>query len=68
MRSKGILDHATVVITSDHGQFFGEHGLLYHSLKPYEEVVKVPLIATNFENGKISGSRNAWSRQFRSGR
>ncbi len=55
MKSKGILDDATVVITSDHGQFFGEHGLLYHSLKPYEEVVKVPLIAANFVDGKISG-------------
>lgn len=56
MRSKGVLDHATVIVTSDHGQFFGEHGLLYHSLKPYEEVVKVPLIATNFDDGKISNT------------
>ncbi len=55
MRSKGILDHATVVVASDHGQFFGEHGLLYHSLKPYEGLAKVPLIATNFDNGKASG-------------
>jgi arylsulfatase A-like enzyme len=55
MKSKGILDHATVVLSSDHGQFFGEHGLLYHSLKPYESIAKVPLIATNFDNGKMSG-------------
>jgi arylsulfatase A-like enzyme len=55
MKSKGILDHATVVVSSDHGQFFGEHGLLYHSLKPYESIAKVPLIATNFDNGKMSG-------------
>jgi arylsulfatase A-like enzyme len=55
MRSKGILDHATVVVASDHGQFFGEHGLLYHSMKPYESIAKVPLIATNFDNGRISG-------------
>ena len=55
LREKGILDNATVVLTSDHGQFFGEHGLLYHSLRPYEEVTKVPLIAANFDDGRISG-------------
>ncbi len=55
MRGKGILDDATVVITSDHGQMFGEHGLLYHSVKPYEGVAKVPLIAANYVDGKISG-------------
>ena len=56
MKSKGVLDHATVVLASDHGQFFGEHGLLYHSLKPYDGVAKVPLMATNFDNGRISGA------------
>ncbi|MDE1865463.1 MAG: sulfatase-like hydrolase/transferase [Candidatus Micrarchaeota archaeon] len=55
MRSKGILDNATVVITSDHGQLFGEHGLLFHAVKPYEGVAKIPLIAANFVDGKISG-------------
>jgi arylsulfatase A-like enzyme len=55
MRSKGILDNATVVITSDHGQMFGEHGMLYHSVRPYEGVAKVPLIAANYTDGKISG-------------
>lgn len=52
LKERGTLDDATVVITSDHGQFFGEHGLLYHALPPYEEVVKVPLVAINYENGK----------------
>ena len=53
LKDNGILDNATVIITSDHGQFFGEHGLLYHSLPPYEQVSKVPLIAANYENGKM---------------
>ncbi len=57
LREKGALDNATVVITSDHGQFFGEHGLLYHSLFPYEEVAKVPLFAVNYENGTPVGDR-----------
>ena len=53
LKERGILDDATVVITSDHGQFFGEHGMLYHSMPPYQEVTHVPLIAANYENGKI---------------
>ena len=53
LKSKGILDDATLVITSDHGQMFGEHGMLYHSLPPYEGVCKVPIIAANFKNGKL---------------
>ena len=55
MKRKGILDNATVVVTSDHGQLFGEHGLLYHSVKPYEGIAKVPLIATNYTDGRVSG-------------
>jgi len=53
MKKHGMLDNAALVITSDHGQFFGEHGMLYHSLFPYEEQVHVPLIAINYENGKL---------------
>ncbi|MDE1870639.1 MAG: sulfatase-like hydrolase/transferase [Candidatus Micrarchaeota archaeon] len=53
LKEKGILDNATIIITSDHGQFFGEHNMLYHSLPPYESVSRVPLIAANYENGKL---------------
>ncbi len=52
MRESGILDDALVVFLSDHGQFFGEHSLLYHSLTPYNEVSNVPLISVRFKNGK----------------
>jgi len=53
MKKHGMLDNAVLVITSDHGQFFGEHGMLYHSLFPYEEQAHVPLLALNFENGRL---------------
>ncbi len=52
MKKGGILDDALVVFLSDHGQFFGEHGLLYHSLTPYNAVSNVPLISVRFKNGK----------------
>lgn len=53
LRERGLLEDATIVFTSDHGQFFGEHNLLYHSLPPYEEVSRVPLIAANYKDGKM---------------
>lgn len=53
LKVNGILDNATVVVTSDHGQLFGEHGLLYHAVFPYHNLASVPLIAANYEDGKI---------------
>ncbi len=32
-----------VIITSDHGQAFGEHGELFHERSPYEVLLNVPL-------------------------
>ena len=58
LKEKGILENATVIVTSDHGQFFGEHGMMYHSLPPYEGVSKVPLIAANYKDGKMIKARD----------
>ena len=57
MHTKGMLDNAVVVIASDHGQGFMEHGIMYHNMFPYEELVKVPLIVGRFINGKQIGIR-----------
>jgi arylsulfatase A-like enzyme len=40
----GVLDHAIVAITSDHGEEFGEHGGIAHARTLYDEVMRVPLI------------------------
>lgn len=40
----GFLDNALVIITSDHGEEFGEHGGLLHPGKLYDELLHVPLI------------------------
>ena len=37
-------DNTLLIITSDHGEGFGEHDLLAHAGVPYEEQIKVPLI------------------------
>jgi arylsulfatase A-like enzyme len=33
-----------VVVTSDHGEAFGEHGMIRHGFELWEELVRVPLI------------------------
>jgi len=44
LRDRGLLDNAAVVVTSDHGDMFGEHGLWAHGNSVYEEVVRIPLL------------------------
>ena len=40
----GRLDEAVIVVTSDHGEAFGEHGLFLHSNTVYAEELRVPLL------------------------
>jgi arylsulfatase A-like enzyme len=34
---------ASVILTADHGEEFGEHGLYFHRNRPYDELIRVPL-------------------------
>ncbi len=43
LEAEGLLDNALIVLTSDHGQMFGEHGKWVHRNSLYEEVLRVPL-------------------------
>jgi arylsulfatase A-like enzyme len=43
LRESGVLDDTIVVITSDHGEEFGEHGLFGHG-QVYRETLHIPLI------------------------
>jgi arylsulfatase A-like enzyme len=40
----GVLDDTIVVVTSDHGDEFGEHGMIGHAKTAYDEVLHVPLV------------------------
>jgi arylsulfatase A-like enzyme len=40
----GLYDDTLIVITSDHGEYFGEHGLVQHSKDVYQPALEVPLI------------------------
>ncbi|MEM6672212.1 MAG: sulfatase [Planctomycetota bacterium] len=44
LRERGLFEDAVIVVTSDHGEAFGEHGVVEHSKDVYEELVRVPLL------------------------
>lgn len=44
LRERGLLDNTVVVVTSDHGEQFGEHGLMDHGNSLYRPLLEVPLI------------------------
>lgn len=40
----GLSDEVVVILTSDHGEYFGEHHLIDHAVHLYNEAVRVPLV------------------------
>lgn len=42
--STDLADNTIVIITSDHGEEFLEHGSTLHGATPYEEVIRIPLM------------------------
>lgn len=44
LRARGALDRTWVIVTSDHGQSFGEGGNVYHGCGATDSVLRVPLI------------------------
>jgi arylsulfatase A-like enzyme len=51
----GFLSNALVIVTSDHGEEFGEHGGMMHGPKLYDELIHVPLIlwGSGVPKGKV---------------
>ena len=44
LEEAGQLDNTIVVVTSDHGYFYGEHGLNVERRLAYEESIRIPLL------------------------
>ncbi|NOT30303.1 MAG: sulfatase [Planctomycetes bacterium] len=44
MQELGVLDDTLIVVTSDHGEEFFEHGALQHGRTLYQELLGIPLI------------------------
>ena len=55
LEQRGVLADSTVILTTDHGDEFGEHGGLSHDGKFFSELVHVPLLVVN--PPEASGSR-----------
>jgi arylsulfatase A-like enzyme len=44
LRAQGLLDNTLVIITSDHGEAFGDHGFFGHSHSVFLDEIGVPLV------------------------
>ncbi|MCC6696125.1 MAG: sulfatase [Candidatus Hydrogenedentes bacterium] len=55
LKALGLYDRAVIVVTSDHGEEFGEHGVFGHA-NVYETSAHVPLLV-RFPGGKRGGTR-----------
>lgn len=55
LEAMGALENTIVVITSDHGEEFGEHGFFGHGQRLYSQVLHVPLLVIG--PGRIPAGR-----------
>jgi choline-sulfatase len=46
LREQSLGTKTAVIVTSDHGEAFGEHGMIRHGFELWEELVRVPLIVS----------------------
>lgn len=44
LASRGVLDDTMLIVTSDHGEEFGEHGVFTHGNSLYHDALHVPLV------------------------
>jgi len=44
LESRNVMNNTWLIITSDHGESFGEHGVVNHGTSLYNEQVSIPLI------------------------
>lgn len=56
LRWLGLYDHSFVILASDHGEEFAEHGGLEHGNTLFEEVLRIPLIV-KYPGGRWAGQR-----------
>jgi arylsulfatase A-like enzyme len=44
LKEMDLYDNTVIVLNSDHGEAFGEHGKYFHDITVYDEMARVPLI------------------------
>lgn len=53
LENRDLFSNSMVIITSDHGEVFGEHGYYEHPRYPYRELLHVPLFISTPNNRQI---------------
>jgi membrane-anchored protein YejM (alkaline phosphatase superfamily) len=44
LKTRGLYKQSVLIVTSDHGELLGEHGLVEHQFSVYEPLLSVPLV------------------------
>jgi len=57
IKKRGLYDDSLIIITSDHGEAFGEHNLVLHGMCLYENNLHVPLLVKYPLGGAPAGTR-----------
>jgi arylsulfatase len=59
LREAGLFENTLFIVTSDHGEAFGEHGYKGHTISAYDETTHVPLVmrfpGRDGPTGRVSG-------------
>ncbi len=58
LRGLGLLKNTWLVVTSDHGELFGEWGMLFHTASSHYKLLHVPLLVR--PPGGVEARRFAW--------
>jgi arylsulfatase A-like enzyme len=56
MKRLGLYDNTWIIVTSDHGEMLGEHGLLGHGKKLHQEEIHIPLLMKYPEGEAAAGT------------
>jgi N-acetylglucosamine-6-sulfatase len=56
LRAMDQLENTIVIVVSDHGYFYGEHGLNEERRLAYEETIRIPLIVRDFRHARAGST------------
>ncbi len=58
MEDRGVLDDTLVIVTSDHGENFGEGGLLAHAFSVDDRLIRVPFVVSRPDFAAADGAQS----------
>jgi len=57
LKQRGLYEKTMIIVTSDHGEYFGEHNLLRHHRGLHQEVLWIPLLV-KYPNSQLVGQHD----------